>query len=671
MIEALRHDAGQVAVNARNVFHFGIAVYDAWAVHDPNARPYLFGETVSGFECPYDHSADRIGSRSAQEVTISYAAYRLLRHRFKTSFGSVRSYEIFDQLMAYYGLDTSYTSTDYAAERTPASLGNYIADCLIRFGLADGSNEADGYRARYYRPVNPPLEPDEPESIADLVDPDRWQKLDIGQFVTKTGNIIDPPDFETPEWGWTSPFALTPADRTLYVRDGVEYWVYRDPGKPALLSATDPDALPEEYMWGHSLVAIWTGHLDPSRGRGAELIDISPASLGNNPPFPESIVGLRDFYAFLSGGDSSRGHASNPATGMPYPPQLVPLGDYARVLLAYWADGPFTSETPAGYILRLFNEEVSDAPGFEKRLGGTGPVLDDLEWDVKGYFALSAAVHDAGVVAWSIKGWYDYVRPISAIRYMSSLGQSSDPNDPDCPYHPQGIKYVDDPADPAGDGSGRVIDCIRPGDPLDGGGANVGKIKIFSWLGPRGITNPSFEVAGVGWVLGEAWWPMMRPDFVTPPFAGYVSGHSTLTRAGAEVLTLLTGSPYFPSGMYEFEAEAGDFVVYEAGPSVDVTLQWATYYDVSDAAGISRLWGGVHPPVDDIVGRRLGSEVGIAAYRKAESYFSGKRPVVVDDDDDGGGRQGGGGSFGWLAALWLAGAALLRRAARRPLSCGP
>src|SRR5690606_3480556 len=81
MIEALRHDAGQVAVNARNVFHFGIAVYDAWAVHDPNARPYLFGETVSGFECPYDHSADRIGSRSAQEVTISYAAYRLLRHR--------------------------------------------------------------------------------------------------------------------------------------------------------------------------------------------------------------------------------------------------------------------------------------------------------------------------------------------------------------------------------------------------------------------------------------------------------------------------------------------------------------------------------------------------------------------------------------------------------------
>ena len=38
-------------------------------------------------------------------------------------------------------------------------------------------------------------------------------------------------------------------------------------------------------------------------------------------------------------------------------------------------------------------------------------------------------------------------------RYLGTLGQSSDPADPDCPYHPHGIAYVDDPADPAGDGS--------------------------------------------------------------------------------------------------------------------------------------------------------------------------------------------------------------------------
>ena len=35
---------------------------------------------------------------------------------------------------------------------------------------------------------------------------------------------------------------------------------------------------------GHSLVAVWSGQLDPARGHGARLVDISPASLGNNPP---------------------------------------------------------------------------------------------------------------------------------------------------------------------------------------------------------------------------------------------------------------------------------------------------------------------------------------------------------------------------------------------------
>ena len=49
-----------------------------------------------------------------------------------------------------------------------------------------------------------------------------------------------------------------------------------------------------------------------------------------------------------------------------------------------------------------------------KRIGGTGPVVDDLEWDVKVYFALNAALHDAACAAWSIKRYYDGWRPIGA-----------------------------------------------------------------------------------------------------------------------------------------------------------------------------------------------------------------------------------------------------------------
>src|SRR3972149_2968883 len=64
------------------------------------------------------------------------------------------------------------------------------------------------------------------------------------------------------------------------------------------------------------------------------------------------------------------------------------------------------------------------------RVGATGPTVDRLEGDVKLYFALNGATHDAAIAAWGLKGYYDSVRPISMIRYMASLGQSSDPTLP-------------------------------------------------------------------------------------------------------------------------------------------------------------------------------------------------------------------------------------------------
>ena len=46
--------------------------------------------------------------------------------------------------------------------------------------------------------------------------------------------------------------------------------------------------------------------------------------------------------------------------------------------------------------------------------------------------------------------------------------------------------------------------------------------------------------------------------------------------------------------------------MFEEGPSVDVVLQWATYRDASDQCSLSRIWGGIHPPADDIPGRIIG-----------------------------------------------------------------
>ena len=162
---------------------------------------------------------------------------------------------------------------------------------------------------------------------------------------------------------------------------------------------------------------------------------------------------------------------------------------------------------------------------------------------------------------------------------------------------------------------------------------NEGKIKLYTWRGHSFIENTEEDVAGVGWILAENWWPYQRPSFVTPPFAGYVSGHSTYSRAAAEMMTQLTGSAFFPGGIGEFEAKENEFLVFEDGPSQDVILQWATYRDASDQCSLSRIWGGIHPPMDDIPGRLIGEQIGNEAYELAEVYFNG---IVPEEPEEGG-----------------------------------
>ena len=65
--------------------------------------------------------------------------------------------------------------------------------------------------------------------------------------------------------------------------------------------------------------------------------------------------------------------------------------------------------------------------------------------------------------------------------------------------------------------------------------------------------------------------PYQRNTFVTPAFAGYPSGHSTFSRAAAEVLAAFTGSEYFPGGMTSFTVAQGE-LIHEEGPTADVTI---------------------------------------------------------------------------------------------------
>ena len=88
----------------------------------------------------------------------------------------------------------------------------------------------------------------------------------------------------------------------------------------------------------------------------------------------------------------------------------------------------------------------------------------------------------------------------------------------------------------------------------------------------------------------------------------------------------------------EYVCTAGQFLVFEDGPSVDVRLQWATYRDAADQASLSRIWCGTEAPFDDIPGRIIGDEVGKSAFHFAKTYFykdlDGDGYLSFEDCDD-------------------------------------
>src|SRR5262249_62052911 len=69
-----------------------------------------------------------------------------------------------------------------------------------------------------------------------------------------------------------------------------------------------------------------------------------------------------------------------------------------------------------------------------------GSSAQRLARDVKLYFALNGALHDAAVATWGAKRRYQSVRPISMIRALAFQGQSSNPHESS--FSPDGLPLV-------------------------------------------------------------------------------------------------------------------------------------------------------------------------------------------------------------------------------------
>jgi PAP2 superfamily len=130
--------------------------------------------------------------------------------------------------------------------------------------------------------------------------------------------------------------------------------------------------------------------------------------------------------------------------------------------------------------------------------------------------------------------------------------------------------------------------------------------QIPSWAGPyRGTQR----------IDGSMW----QTYIATPPFAEYVSGHSTFSAAAAAVLSRFTGSDamrfsvIIPAGSSPLEPGAV--------PASDITLSWQTFTEAADQAGVSRRYGGIHFRDGDLAARDIGRRVGAQAWKKALTYF--------------------------------------------------
>lgn len=317
-----------------------------------------------------------------------------------------------------------------------------------------------------------------------------------------------------------------------------------DDGNPIVV---DDD--PASYRDQRFLSPHWGAVRPFALSSGSQFLPPAPPQLGSAEPYVDVL------------GNVSTNDQAFRDQSMEILETSAQLDDRQKVIAEFWADGPRTW-TPPGHWNQL-------AQGLSMRDQHS---LDD---DVKMYFALNGALHDAAIAAWDAKRRYDFVRPISAIRDLF-FGQ-----------------------------------------------------QIAAWGGPN---------QGTQMIPGETWQPYQALDFVTPPFAEYVSGHSTFSRSSREVLLAFTGSDLLYDGVTTIgEDYDGDGVedllgqhvvvpgnlMFENGPAEAIVLQWPTMLEASDEAGFSRRYGGIHFQDGDLWGRDMGRQIGQQAYARAEAWWSG------------------------------------------------
>ena len=233
------------------------------------------------------------------------------------------------------------------------------------------------------------------------------------------------------------------------------------------------------------------------------------------------------------------------------------LTDEQKLIAEFWEDGGGTSFPPGTWM--TFGQYASAQNDHS------------LDQDAKLFFGLGNAVFDAGVATWEAKTHYNYTRPVRLVRELGELGLIGEFNE------------------------------------------ELGGYAVEAWAGPE---------EGTQTILATDFTTYQTPgSHVSPPFAEYVSGHSTFSASAATILELATGSDNFGASV-TFEPGQSRFEP-NFTPQQDVTLAWDTFSEAADEAGLSRLYGGIHFEDGDLNGRTLGQDVATEVFEQAQFYIEG------------------------------------------------
>jgi hypothetical protein len=227
-----------------------------------------------------------------------------------------------------------------------------------------------------------------------------------------------------------------------------------------------------------------------------------------------------------------------------------------KAIVEYWADGPDTSLPPGHWGIYTSFVAMRDQMN-----------IDDA---IKLHFVASQATFDAGIVIWHLKRKFDYVRPITSVRYERFDESIIAWGGPDTP-------------------------CIQTV-PLDQGGCYARLIK------------------------GKEWSPYNPGSNLTPAFPEFPSGHSGFSSAAATVLELQTKNKKF--GMTDcFDVASAQVETSEKGI---FCWNYPTYQDAAQQAADSRELGGIHFAYANIFSLRIGKTIGQQVFSKATKLFNGE-----------------------------------------------